>query len=737
MRASMTNSIRQSRGIGNSRGAAALLAMLLASAAQPAFAQDKPAADDASNPNGEITVTARKIKESLQDVPLSVSALSADKLAEAGSNSLADTIALVPNVAIGGGIAGVLQGQIGIRGISTLVRNPGVESGIGIYVDGVYIGRSDNYNQELIDTAQIEVLRGPQGTLFGKNTIAGVFNITTARPTGKLEGTARLEVGDYGLVRTAGYVMGPLAGEKLQAKLSLGYVSRDGVYKNLSGGKDGDGLDLFSYRGTLYFQPSDTVEVDLSADGLVDRGNPAFFQVVDLAYVDVPMEHKPLTIQNNLPDTLRRDNYGFAGTIKADLGGVNLTSITSYRRSKFTATLDDDQSPYNFVSLDRWSDTTNLFSQELRADGAIGSSLSYVAGLYYAYQKVTTDRVVALGDFLIPGDPAIYTKGNVTSKSYAAFANLTWKATDALSVDVGLRYTKEDKHADFVQSDNPAGFGALIGLPALSYDKSTSDDDVSPTATISYKFTPDVMGYVRYARGFKSASFNVDLVSSTNGLFAGPEKATTYEAGLKTQFLRNAVRLNVAGFTTKYDDMQVSQLLGSGVTLDNAGKATINGFEAELSVTPVRGLTLNGSTGYLDAKYDRYDNCSIPSSLGGGVTSCSGNRIVGAPEWTWHADLQYAYPVSIGDIVFWAGYSGQSKVYYEATNSDRFSGGVRNVFDVRLGLRTGHWDLFGWVKNLTDDRYVTYSDDRSSVGVLKTAAYGEPRTYGATLTVHF
>ena len=194
------------------------LALVAATAAQAQQASPSSAdTTSAEAPSDDVIVTARRTREALQTVPMSISALSADQLADAGVSTFADTIALVPNVAMGGGIAGVLQGQLGIRGISTLVRNPGVEAGVGIYVDGVYMGRSDNYNQELIDTAQVEVLRGPQGTLFGKNTIAGVFNITTQRPDGETKGEARLEVGNYDLVRAQGYVMGPVAGEAVQA----------------------------------------------------------------------------------------------------------------------------------------------------------------------------------------------------------------------------------------------------------------------------------------------------------------------------------------------------------------------------------------------------------------------------------------------------------------------------------------------------------------------------------------
>lgn len=688
----------------------------------------------------EVVVTARKISERLQDVPASVSAVTAKQIQAAGINDFQHLTATLPNVAMSGGIAGVLQGQIGIRGISTLVRNIGVESGVGFYVDGVYLGRPDNYNQELIDVDRVEVLRGPQGVLFGKNTIAGVFNIATKTPSATPEGEMRVEAGNYNLARVQAYVMGPLS-DTVSGKLSAGYVSRDGVYDHLSGGKAGDSLNLASYRGQLFYKPTDRAEVVFSVDGLKDRGHPAFFQVTDLAgyssantTVEATTPHK---IDNNRPDALSRDNWGasITGTYRFDFG--TLTTITAYRSSAYKASLDDDQNQVDYLSADRWSDTTHVFSQEIRLAGALGEKATYLVGAYYADQTIKTDRILTIGlGFGIPGDPALTTVGSVKTKSYAAFGDLDYHLTEKLTGSLGLRYSKEDKSVDFVQDDK-AGVFQYLGLPSLSYAASTSDTDLSPTVSLSYKFTDDIMAYGRVARGFKSAAFNVDLVSSTKGLAAGPESATTVEAGLKSDLFDRRLRANVAVFTTKYDDLQVSQLLGSGVTLSNAGKATINGAEAELTGYVTPAFKLEGSAGYVDATYDRFKNCGVPASLGGGSADCSGNKVIGAPKFTFHAAAEYTHPISIGDLVARLDFSSQSSVYFEATNSTRFKSDARSVADARIGVRTEKWDAFIWGKNLGDEVYETYKDDRSGVGVLKTTAYGEPRTFGVALAARF
>lgn len=710
---------------------------LLATVGAAALLGVTPALAGGTGQVEEVTVTARKVAEPLQSVPASVSVLSTSDLASAGVESFSGVISEIPNVSFGGGIAGALQGQLGIRGISTLERNIGVESGVGIYVDGVYQGRSDNYNQELIDVAQVEVLRGPQGTLFGKNTIAGVFNITTLTPGDHVEGTLRTEVGNYGLFRTQGYLMGPIVGD-LSGKLSLGYVRSDGTYKNLSGGPNGDAMDMLSYRASLYYAPSSKASFVLSADGLHDRGRPAFFQVTDIIGVpNNPMATHPHVINPNGQDYLHRDNYGVSLTGTFDLGFATLTSITAYRSADYHASLDDDQSQVTYLSKDVWGDITRFWSQEVRLNGTIGSSLSYVAGLYYFNQRVSTDRELDIGiDLGIPGNPPLYTIGGVITRSYAAYANLDYRMTDRLTLSAGLRYGAESRDAAFNQID-PTGIFALLSLPSLSYAKKTTSYDLSPVGTVSYKFTPDIMGYLRVAQGHKSSAFNVDLVSSTTGLYAGPESATTYEGGVKTDLFDRRLRANVAIFDTNYDNMQVSQLLGSGVTLDNAGAASIKGAELELTGYVTPALRLEASGGYLDAHYTRYPNCSIPNSLGGGVTNCSHNQIIGAPKFTYHLAAQYDYPTEWGDVVSRLDYSGQSGVYEEATNSTRFKTNAHNIVNARVSLMRDSWEGTIWVQNLFDDVYTTYHDDRSVIGVLQTTAYGDPRTYGATLTLHF
>jgi len=676
-----------------------------------------------------VTVTARKVAENLQDVPGSVSVLTADDLRSTGTDTTGDLFNRVPNISASGGIGGVLQGQFGIRGISTLIRNIGVESGVGIYVDGVYQGRPDNYNQELIDTAQVEVLRGPQGTIFGKNTIAGALNITTVKPEDdQVNALASAEFGNYGLSRFAGYVTGPLVDDTLSGKLSLGYVTSNGYAKNLSGGPDADSLDLFSYRSSLYYTPTSNSSFVLTVDGLHDRGRPSFFQATQILGFTSPEETTPHTVDNNRPDYLRRDNYGVSLTGTVDLPFGTVTSITAYRMAAYRASLDDDQNQIDYMAVDQWGDRTVFWSQEFRLNGEIGSDVKYVAGLFYLGQSASTDRLFALGaDLGVPGEQLLTTRGHVGSRDFAAYGNVDYRITDALTASLGLRYTYEDKDVHFFQ-DDVTGFYSFIGFPDITYDKKVSDGDVSPTFSLSYRFTPDAMGYVRIARGYKSAAFNVDLVSTTVGLSADPESATTYEAGLKTSWLDNRVRANAAIFKTKYSDMQVQQVLGTAIGFGNAGRATIDGAELEVEALILPELRLDLGIGALDPRYDSYANCAP------GVPSCSGNQIIAAPDWTGNVGLEYTHPLGEAALIARVDYNFQSPVYFDAMNSKAYESDARGLVNLRAGVDFGKYSVTMWAKNLTDDTYIVYSDNRSTIGVPQTTAYGAPRTFGATLT---
>jgi len=722
------------------RRALLLASCSLAFTGEPTLAHAETGATDSSVAS-DIIVTARKTSESLIDTPMSVSVRSAAELEAPRLRDFADLAADFPNVAMSGGIAGELQGQIAIRGISSLVRNIGLESGVGIYVDDVYIGRPDSYNMDLLDIQQAELLRGPQGTVYGKNTIAGLFNITSKAPSDTPTGSVRMDIGNYGLVRTQASLSGPLYGDTLKGSIALGYDRRDGYDKNLSGGPNGDNADTFSWRGTLTYQASDKLSLTLRTDGLHDRSIPGFYSATEIGQpgrILIPAL-PPHQINNNRPNHLSRDDAGGSLTAELSLGESTLKSITAYRYSSYRASLDDDQQQIDLLAADLFGDRTKVWSQELRLNGRLGNQVTYVTGLYFFDQRASTNRTLAIGnDFnsQITGNPALTTIGSVSTRSYAAYGNVDWHIADALMLSAGARYTLEQKDAHFTQDDE-TGIFTLFGLPTIVFTGHSENHDLSPTVSLRYTIAPRVEVYARVARGFKSAAYNVDLAPSAAGLTAGPEHATTFESGLKASIKPAQATVLLSGFHTSYDNLQVAQITGGGTVLSNAGHATINGFEAELTLHPLTNLKLAGSLGYADARYDRFDNCAVPLSEGGGATNCAGKRLTGAPEFTAQGSLEYGIALPGGRLSGTFTADHQSSVYFEPTNSDRFRGRARTLLDAALTLDQRRWSVAVWGKNLTNQVYETYMDDRTTVGVLRTIAYGAPRTFGVTLAANY
>jgi len=684
----------------------------------------------------EITVTARKKSENLQKVPVSVSAFTGDQLRATGIDSFDQVLDFIPNASQGGGIGGTVQGLVSIRGISTLVRFVGIETGVGFYLDGVYTGRPENFNQELIDIERIEVLRGPQGALFGKNTIAGAINIITRQPSDKAEGLVEVQYGNYHHKRVRGYASGPLVKGILSGSVSAGYIKRDGYVKNISGGQDLENADMSSFRAKLRFTPNENVDIIISGDGLFDRGNPVFFETSDVSFIADPSENTPFTVNQDQPNFLNRDIRGASVTGNFDIGPGTLTTIGAWRKSSFEAGLDDDKLPVTFF-VDFFNSDTRLYSAEARYAGSVKNRVDYLAGFYYFNQKSNNFSPFALGDFLtgVPGlEPPITLISSVDTQSYAIFGNIDISITNRLKISAGGRYTKENKQATHNQIDMTGIFGNV------NFAGSTSNDAFKPTVTASYEITDQASVYFRFAKGFKSAGFNTDFVVAGDQLTVSPESATSYEGGIKSELLGHRLRANVTGFYTKYENLQLAQIVGAGVSLRNAAKAKIYGIEGEFVADLISYIDLNASFGYLHATYDSFPGCPAPGAAAPEpvTADCAGNYLNLAPKWNTSVGGKFTYPVaSIGDFVARADFNYRGKVFFEPQNTNRLSGGSRGLLNLRAGFVTDHWEIFGWADNVTDKTYVNFADDRSAIAINLTQAYGAPRTYGVTLRLKY
>ncbi|MFK7954751.1 MAG: TonB-dependent receptor [Lysobacterales bacterium] len=682
-----------------------------------------------------ITVTARKRKESLRDVPISVTTVTGAQLARAGIDSFDQVLATIPNASQSSGIAGSIQGLVSIRGISTLIRFVGLETGVGYYVDGVYMGRPENFNRDLIDIERIEVLRGPQGAVLGKNTIAGAINIVTREPSQNFQGSVEAQIGNFDHLRLRGHVSGGIS-DNLAGSLSLGYVAQDGFVKHVGDGPDLDTADLTTVRGTLVYEPSSQMRFTLAADALTDRGEPVLFEVTEFAFFDDPTLNTPFTTNQDQPNFVHRDNWGVSLTGEVAVGDSEWTTIAAYRDSSFDAGLDDDKLPVR-VFPDLFGQETEAVSLESRFSGMLTKKWDYLAGIYYYKQDSVGGGNFALGDFLtgVSGfELPITLDSAVDTESYALFFNTNYPVSARTTLELGGRWLSESKDAFHIQNDQTGIFGST------NFSRSRSDDDFSPTVSLSYAVNENHTGYLRYAEGFKSSGFNTDFVFAGANLEVDPESATSIEAGLKSSLLDRRMQLNLAVFSTDYEDLQLSQIVGGGVSLNNAAEAEISGVEFELAARVGERLNLNASVGYLDADYNEFPGCPAPGSTPANLTreNCAGNQLNLAPEWTSAASAQFTMPVNDwGNLVLRTDWNYRSRVYFEPQNDPRLSGASRSLVNLSVGLVRNHWEVVGWVRNTTDETYINFADDRTAIGVLTTAAYGPPRTYGITLRAGF
>jgi iron complex outermembrane receptor protein len=676
----------------------------------------------------EVLVTARKREESLQSVPISVSAIPDLVMQKLGATSVRDLQYTVPNLVFAG--FWETQTSISIRGVGDFSRNMGYEMRVGVYVDGVFAGRSGSANQDLLDIERVEVLRGPQGTLFGKNTIAGAISLTTRKPDENLAGAVWAEYGNYDLVSVRALANVPLVADHLYSKFSLIYRDRDGYVDNLfPGQKDASSIDYVVARAQFMALLGDATEAMLTLDYKDDghytyHGDPTAGPGFDTA---------PQPRQLNTYLTPRNESESFASSLKVEHqfeNGLTLTSLSSFRQVDTKSRWEENHGPARLFDI-TFSDQDEQISQELRLTSPRDQRLSYVAGLYYFNQVTSTDRVATSGSDLIPGVTlTIPQAGSVTTDSYAAFINGDFKITPQLSLAGGVRYTYEDKKITFNQ------LGVPFFIDFTNFRDSYSDSDVSPNIGLSYQIDSEKMIYATVSRGYKSGGWNADFVATTDIGFDS-EHATNYEVGAKSQWLNNRLRVNVSAFLTEYEDFQVNQFIpvsGGGLifSLTNAAAATSKGFEVELTAV-MDQLTLTGSLGYTDATFDSFKD-------GGGIgVDFDGNRLALSPKYTLGISAEYRFRFGRNASGYVRGdYSYRSGVYHNPDNVRplSYSPGY-DLVDARAALQfdDSHWELAIWGKNLLDEDY----ENTKWITFLGTPAtqFGAPRTFGVEVRWSF
>jgi iron complex outermembrane receptor protein len=760
----------------------------------PAIAQE-PAAETVE----EITVTARRREERAQDVPIALTAISAQTLEASGALTLGQVQQLAPSLQVFS--FNPRNTNVNVRGLGSNVAfsNDGLENGVGIYIDNVYYGRLGQSQFDLVDLQQVEVLRGPQGTLFGKNTTAGAINISSRAPSFSPEASGEVSIGNYGYRQLRGSVSGPLT-ETLAVRLSLANTSRDGLLTNTRTGEDLHDYKNFSVRGQILFRPTSTLDIRLIGDysrqtaqccvGIVvgtfdnyDSGtkiaNNYTDRVTRAGYR--PLPYDPFARRTDIDSAIQANmrGYGVSGQVDWDLDNAKLTSITAYRRWDWDPANDNDFIGLPILTVGQVANRQRQFSQEVRLASQGTNKIDYVVGAYYFWQIVRGYGRVGYGstaaDWNLPTVPAVLGVAAINgfesqsfsdpeTKSYALFGQGTWNISEALKLTGGLRYTHEDKRGSFRQWHTaganlttlpPALAAAAQGIrgqfaPLANYEVSFGDDNVSGLATLSYAPTDDVLLYASYSRGAKSGGLNLSTLPAGISPRVAPEEVNAFELGLKSQWLGRTLTANFAAFQTDISDYQaaiidIPQNSNTALTyIANIPKVRSRGVEGDFAWTPSRHISLNAAFAYTDATYRRYVNAQqTPEDQDRGPQQdLSGQRLPGASKFTYTLGADVSQPLGeiaggAAEIYGHADYSHRSSYYTSASNSRYTLVPAYGLLNARIGIRAenGLWDLSAWARNLTDKNY--YQTLSANNYGLVTGLLGEPQTYGLTLRTRF
>lgn len=760
----------------------------------PVCAQAQVASKE-DNANGveEIIVTANKRQETLQTVPISITAFSQDQLDKKGATGIEGIQATTPNLNFTMQSAGQNVARVTLRGIGTETFGPAGDPGVALHIDGIYVGRNSGAAADIFDVERVEVLRGPQGTLYGRNATGGSINIITKKPSEHLEGNFDATYGNYNQLRLRGTLNVPLA-DTLSTRISLSTDSHDGYIKNLyTQGRDNGDKNVQAGRMQLRWQPKDGQDFllrgyfqksggvgpgsrYLGKDITTANGYPAQFYVgnsrgpVPAAGARVQANlfglAKTTTGQSVLPRPtgyyeVRKDaaeyldglikSVDFEGDVDVS-DGVTLKFLSSYQTNHNEILVDGDNSELPLET--RYRNTNGKqFSQEFNLVSRGDTALQWVAGAYYYHDDVTEyfrtltpagllplTTVLPVG--AAPGGGGILqerTTNNITN-SFALFAQVNYKITDRFSLTLGIRQTwdeKEQSRTGGGQVDITNNIRALGG-GAMGYESPTSGkaswSDLTFRASANYEITDENMLFVSYARGYKSGGFDFNggrLTSSNQQFPYNPEYVDALEAGSKNRFLDRKLLVNLTSFYYKYKDLQVFLLTDAGPLTDNAAKSTIWGVESEVRVQPNAFISLDGSFGYLDAKYDSY-TITLPP------TSFAGKRLNYAPKWTASAGVDLTVPVQRRKLIARLDWSYRSDTYFDRANTALDMQSAYSLFNARLRYDADHYYVDFWGKNIGAKEYVTGQIINGAFACgCRTANLGAPRTYGITVGARF
>jgi iron complex outermembrane receptor protein len=733
----------------------------------------------------EVVVTARYREETAQETPIAVTAFNRTMLEDITAQDLRDVGPQSPNVRIQANTFAPNSSTIHIRGMGSLTIESTNELRNGVSINQVYISRPVATLVDFFDVDTVEVLRGPQGTTFGKNSLSGAVRVNTVMPDGELDYDAEVTAGNYGRLDFRGALQFPILEDKLSARVAVLSQNYDGHYKNRLGGRL-NGEDVDTIRGTLRWTPTDNFDATLiygwlkersQAPGGDDDSDPD--QLINVYFAGPPFfwqgepDDGAFTVGRDALDFYNTDQDSLTGIVNWDLGRVTLTSVTGYIKTDDFVAADFDQTELPFFPTFR-DQTHDQFSQELRLQSDFGDmggvlrNLDLVAGLFYFEQE---HEIVQ--SFPTLGNPSSADYAHQDNTSKAIFGQAIYAMTNNLNLILGVRYTDEKK--DFERNPGTL-FGTQISYldPAsrpsidfMSMQPMTVTGDLNSDRTTwklgaDYHFSDNVMGYVTYSQGFKAGEFGARAGSNTTAGPTDDETSDAVELGLKSEWLDRRLRANLAAFWTKYKGLAFEVFFpspnnptGQETASQNIGEATITGVELEVTAVPIDGLTLEGSVGLMDPKYDEFcadlDGPGVYASTP--VSDCNGVvellpdgtylvdedhtdlKLSRAPKTQIYLSARYEWFTDIGGFFLRASTNYESKYFTDGVlNHPKGETGDFWLVDGSAGWisKNEKWRLQAWCKNCFDKTYTN--------GLTPTAQffnqhfYGYPQVYGLTLS---
>jgi iron complex outermembrane receptor protein len=659
----------------------------------------------------EIVVTAEKRESTEQKTPIAMSVFSSDVLEQNDVGNLADISAIAPSVSFAKEFAAAI---VTIRGVSSRDATETGDPAVALNVDGFYFQRAIGLGDSIFDLERVEVLRGPQGTLYGRNATGGAMNFITAKPKKDFEASAAVSFGNYNAISTEGMLNIPLS-DRVQMRASFATREHDG-YRNNSPAQDGDDADAEAARLHLAFQPTDNFEGLLTAE-LVKLGGTGGV-IAGVPLTDNPKDRNsekwPLSLPSGYLDTTATS---FRWNFQYHFGFADLTYLGGFRKLDYSNLLDLDglESPALYFQQ---NENPKTWNHELRlSSNGDGPFLWQVGGFYFEEKNDLLTYFQSYDGSNTPANLFTFVYPDITMKSKAVFGQGTWKFTDAWSVEAGIRYTQDDKSRE----------GYLdYGSGVLQQDASSDSSKTTYHAGLNWQLTDANLLYAKIDTGYKAGGF-------TDAAAYDPETITAYEIGAKNRFLDNSLQLNLSAYYYDYADQQINQFVGNQTFIRNAGKTEIYGLELEGSWLVGARTRIDGYVGYLHAEFKEFEIAGSEGNI-----DLAGNTPPQAPELSLNFGLEHTFEVGDGGLTarFQTHYEDSSYFTFFNTKAESQDSYTRSDLLLTYAPADEKWSVQGYVRNIEDEDVLTMASAQPLFGTY-VFQFAEPRTYGVRLKVNW